>query len=262
MNRPCDLTSRRLDALDIALPFERARHLDAEVDIHRLIPAFCVVMQEQVVSRAQSAILSQKGPHLIERRLPCSGDAADSHFGPDCCHQLCLPSFHHNVVVHGHGPSRRERQSTASTYRHGKLGAPPNQEAALGQRVVFRIRCPMSACDPSHLAATSHLAHRVVPALLAYGRLWSQQERSFWGAPRVRPRWLHQALETIAGRVRPTANRWAEAWRLSASGDGERARASHYPVLGNTRVNAATCRMMSCPGRWNAVEMRNRKGTP
>jgi hypothetical protein len=30
MNCRCDLTSRRLDALDVALPFERARHLEAE----------------------------------------------------------------------------------------------------------------------------------------------------------------------------------------------------------------------------------------
>jgi len=33
MNRPCDLTSRRLDASDVALPFETGAPLDTEVDI-------------------------------------------------------------------------------------------------------------------------------------------------------------------------------------------------------------------------------------
>ena len=93
MNCPCDLTSRRLDALDVALPLERARHLDTKVDIHRLIPTFRVVIEEQVVSRVQFAIRFLARPHLIERRLPCSGDIADGHRGPDCCHQLCLRSF-------------------------------------------------------------------------------------------------------------------------------------------------------------------------
>src|SRR6516164_7521023 len=113
MNCPCDLTSRRLDASDVALPFERAFHLDTEVDIHRLVPTFWVVIEEQVVSGAQFAIRFQERPHSIERPLPYSGDIADGHRGPDCCHQLCLRSFHHNIVFHGHGPSARARRSTA-----------------------------------------------------------------------------------------------------------------------------------------------------
>src|SRR5580692_3610956 len=76
MNGPCDLTSWRLDASDLALAFEWTRHLDTKVDIHRLVPTFWVVIKEQIVSRTQSAIRLQERPHLIERRLPCSGDTA------------------------------------------------------------------------------------------------------------------------------------------------------------------------------------------
>src|SRR6266700_7354868 len=117
MNCPCDLTSRRLYALDVALPFERARHLDTEVDIHRLIPTFWVVIEEQVVSGAQLAIRFQVRPHLIERRLPCSGDIADGHCSSDCCHQLCLRSFHHNIVFHWHGPSSQPSKSYAFAFK-------------------------------------------------------------------------------------------------------------------------------------------------
>jgi hypothetical protein len=46
-----------------------------------------------------------------------------------------------------------------------------------------RLPTSTPACDASHLEANSHLAHRVVLAPLAYGRLWSQQERSFLGPP-------------------------------------------------------------------------------
>jgi hypothetical protein len=103
MNCSRDLASRRLDAPDVALPFERARYLDTEVDVHWLIPAFCVVIEEQVMSRAQFAIRFQESPCLIERWFPCSGDISDRHSGPDRCHQLCLCSFHHNFVFHWHG---------------------------------------------------------------------------------------------------------------------------------------------------------------
>ena len=90
MNGPCDLTSWRLDASDIALPFERAPHLDTEVDVHRLIPTVRVVIEKQVMSRGQFATLFQERPHLVERWLPCSGDLADGHSSPDCCYRLCL----------------------------------------------------------------------------------------------------------------------------------------------------------------------------
>ena len=46
MNCLCDFTNRRLDASDVAFPFERARHLDTEVDVHRLISTFWVVIEE------------------------------------------------------------------------------------------------------------------------------------------------------------------------------------------------------------------------
>src|ERR1700686_649707 len=98
MNRPCDLPSRRLDASDAALPFEREGDLDTKVDMHRLVPTFGVVIEEQVVSGAQFAVRLQERPHLIERRLPCSSDTADGHRSPDCCHELCLCSFHHNII--------------------------------------------------------------------------------------------------------------------------------------------------------------------
>src|ERR1700732_4622424 len=109
MNGPCDLTSWRLDASDLAVAFEWTRHLDTKVDIHRLVPTFWVVIKEQIVSRTQSAIRLQERPHLIERRLPCSGDIADGHRSPGCCHQLCLCSFHHNIIIHRLGPSARAR---------------------------------------------------------------------------------------------------------------------------------------------------------
>jgi hypothetical protein len=105
MNCPRDLTSWGLDASDVGLPLERARHLDTEVDVHSRIPRFWVVIEEQVVYRVQFVSRSQKCPHLIESRLSCSADIADGHCGPDCCHQLCLRSLHHNIMFHGHGPS-------------------------------------------------------------------------------------------------------------------------------------------------------------
>src|ERR1700730_8685940 len=117
MNCRSDLTSRRLDASDVALPFERTRDLDNEVDIHCLIPALWVVIEEQVVSRVQFAALRfQQRPHLIERRLPCSGDIAEGYRDPDRCHQAGLRSFHHNIILHEHGPPARDRRSTASAY--------------------------------------------------------------------------------------------------------------------------------------------------
>src|SRR6267143_6177317 len=104
MNRPCDLTSRGLDASDLAPRFEPARHLDTEVDVHSLIPTYWVVIEEQVVSGIQFASRFQKRPHLIESRLPYSGDIADGHFGPDCCHQLCLRSLHQHHIYSARSP--------------------------------------------------------------------------------------------------------------------------------------------------------------
>jgi hypothetical protein len=118
MNRPCDLTGRRVDALDVTVRFESERHLDTKVDTHRLIPAFWVVIEEQVVSRAQSAIRLQEGPHLIERRLPCLGDTGDGHFSSNGC---CLRRFHQNIISHGNGPSRREHRPVT---RFPPAGAP------------------------------------------------------------------------------------------------------------------------------------------
>ena len=65
MNCSCDLTGWRLDASDVTLRLERARHLDTEVDVHCLITTFRVVIEEQIVSRAQLAIGFQERPHLI-----------------------------------------------------------------------------------------------------------------------------------------------------------------------------------------------------
>ena len=62
MNCPRDFTSRRLDTLDIPLALERARHVDTEDDIRRLIPPFCVVIEEEVVSRTQSAVRFPERP--------------------------------------------------------------------------------------------------------------------------------------------------------------------------------------------------------
>src|ERR1700733_2085417 len=110
MNCPCDLASRRLDAPNVTLPFERARHLDAEVDVHCLIPAFCVVIEEQVMSRAQFATHFQERPHLIERWFPCAGDISDRHCGSDRSHELYLCRFHLNFVFHWHGSFTQEAQ--------------------------------------------------------------------------------------------------------------------------------------------------------
>ena len=60
MNCPRDSASRRLDTLDIPFALERARHLDTEDDMRRLIPPFCVVIEEEVVSRTQSAVRFQE----------------------------------------------------------------------------------------------------------------------------------------------------------------------------------------------------------
>jgi len=65
MNCSCDLTGWRLDASDVTLRLERARHLDTEVDVHCLIATFRVVIEEQIVSRAQLAIGFQERSHLI-----------------------------------------------------------------------------------------------------------------------------------------------------------------------------------------------------
>lgn len=46
MNSPCNLTSRRRDALNVSLTFEQVRDLDTKVDVHRLISAFRVVIEE------------------------------------------------------------------------------------------------------------------------------------------------------------------------------------------------------------------------
>jgi hypothetical protein len=110
MDCPCDLTSRRLDASDVALRFERAHHLHSEVDIHRLIPTFWVVVEEQVVSGFQFASSFQKRPHLIESRFPCSGDIADWHRVPDCCHQLYRAVSTTTSYFMGMVPHTRERQ--------------------------------------------------------------------------------------------------------------------------------------------------------
>src|ERR1700730_8780248 len=141
MNGPCDLTSWRLDASDLALAFEWTRHLDAKVDVHRLVPTFWVVIKEQIVSRTQSAVRLQERPHLIERRLPCSGDIADGHRGPACCHHPCLRSFHHNIIIHRLGPSARARAGRKSgahsrgiagiRFRSSALRPPPYWAAAL-----------------------------------------------------------------------------------------------------------------------------------
>src|ERR1700730_5718683 len=141
MNGPCDLTSWRLDASDLAVAFEWTRHLDTTVDIHRLVPTLRVVIKEQIVSGTQSAIRLQERPHLIERRLPCSGDIADGDRSPDCRHQLCLCSFHHNIIIHRLCPSalaRARRKSRAHSagiagtrFRSSALRPPPYWAAAL-----------------------------------------------------------------------------------------------------------------------------------
>ncbi len=110
MNCPCDLAGWRHDAPDVTLRFKLARHLNAEVNVHWLIPAFCVVIEEQVMSWAQFAIRFQERPHSIERWFPCPSDSAERHYGPDCCHQLCLCSFHNNFVFFWHGPFTRAAQ--------------------------------------------------------------------------------------------------------------------------------------------------------
>ena len=46
MNSFFNLTSGRLDALDISLTIENARNLDTKVDVHRFIPARRVVIEE------------------------------------------------------------------------------------------------------------------------------------------------------------------------------------------------------------------------
>jgi hypothetical protein len=86
-----------------------------------------------VVFRMDLATPNIERPHLVERWLPCSGDLADGHSSPDCCYQLCLRSFHDNLVFHGQGPFARERQSTASADRHGNFAPARNPEAAFGR---------------------------------------------------------------------------------------------------------------------------------
>src|ERR1700731_177777 len=169
MNGPCDLTSWRLDASDLALAFEWTRHLDAKVDIHRLVPTFWVVIKEQIVSRTQSAIRLQERPHLIERRLPCSGDTADGHRGPDCCHRLCLCSFHRNIIIHRLGPSAEHAQE-------GKAGriprALPEYASALppcGRRLTGRLLSSVDAL--AGRCARGRWSVPLSPAARATGRL-------------------------------------------------------------------------------------------
>jgi len=139
MNCPCDLTNRYLDASDVALRLERACHLDTEVNVHRLIPTFWVVIQKQVVAGFQFASSFQKRPHLIESRLPCSGNISDGHRSPDCCHQLCFCSLHHNIIFHGHDPSRTRTQPIASAWEAWSI-CPKGPHATAHQEKARMLR--------------------------------------------------------------------------------------------------------------------------
>jgi hypothetical protein len=77
VNRLRHLSRRRRDTSDVALRFERAHHLDTEVDIHRFMSMRRVMIEEQVVSGVQLAARLQERPYAIERRLPCSGDITE-----------------------------------------------------------------------------------------------------------------------------------------------------------------------------------------
>ena len=65
MNCLCDLTNRRLDASDVAIPFELVLHLDTEVDVHRIISTFWVVIEEQVVSSGPNPLFVFKNAHTL-----------------------------------------------------------------------------------------------------------------------------------------------------------------------------------------------------
>jgi hypothetical protein len=70
MNLPRHLARWRLDAFDVALRFEPARHLATEVDIHRFISMRRVMIEEQVVSGLQVSVRLSGTP--IHDRAPTS----------------------------------------------------------------------------------------------------------------------------------------------------------------------------------------------
>ena len=95
-----DFSSWSLNTLDVALPVEREGYLDTEVDEHRVIATFRVVIEKPVVPRAQFLSSSQESPDLIKSRLPGSGDITDRTEVRTAATSSRAGSFNHHFVFH------------------------------------------------------------------------------------------------------------------------------------------------------------------